>query len=102
MFQVAADVLPTPASSVPSERVFSSGKETDTLRRSGLDTALFEILQVLKYSLKHRYLERVDGGLVAREADLRARDIVIPAEEAHKLLENGNAHELRRLLNETI
>lgn len=36
MYRLAEDVLPAQASSVPSERVFSSGKETDTLRRNSV------------------------------------------------------------------
>ncbi|EIW65091.1 uncharacterized protein TRAVEDRAFT_90228, partial [Trametes versicolor FP-101664 SS1] len=51
LFHVALDILPVPASSVASERVFSSSKETDTLRRTGLDAAMMEILQVLKYAI---------------------------------------------------
>ncbi|OJT08209.1 hypothetical protein TRAPUB_881 [Trametes pubescens] len=73
MYRVALDILPVPASSVPGERVFSSSKETDTLRRTGLDAAMMEILQVLKYSLKQMLRERLpkDAGLVARAEDFR-------------------------------
>jgi hypothetical protein len=38
LFRVAMDVLPAQASTVPSERVFSSSKETCTARRASLST----------------------------------------------------------------
>jgi hypothetical protein len=46
------DVLPAQASSVPSERVFSSSKETCTARRASLSPPVLEALQVLKFSYK--------------------------------------------------
>ena len=48
------DILPIQASSVPCERVFSSGKETMTDRRNWISPELMEELQILKYSLKKR------------------------------------------------
>jgi hAT family C-terminal dimerisation region len=47
------DILPIQASSVPCERVFSSSKETTTLRRNKLEPNLVEALQLLKYDRKH-------------------------------------------------
>ncbi|KIY46808.1 hypothetical protein FISHEDRAFT_13691, partial [Fistulina hepatica ATCC 64428] len=52
LFKIAMDVLPAQASAVPCERVFSSSKETDTLRRSQLSPALMEILQILKFTFR--------------------------------------------------
>jgi hypothetical protein len=46
------DIVPIQASSVPCERVFSSGKETMTARRNKISPELMESLQVLKYFLK--------------------------------------------------
>jgi hypothetical protein len=45
------DILPIQASSVPSERVFSSGKETMTARRRRISPRLMESLQILKFSI---------------------------------------------------
>jgi hypothetical protein len=45
---IALDVLPSQASSVPCERVFSGSKLTATDRRARLKANVFEELQVLK------------------------------------------------------
>jgi len=50
---LAMDVLAIQGSAVPCERVFSSGKETMSARRSRIKTDLMEALQMLKFSLKH-------------------------------------------------
>lgn len=47
------DYLPIQASSVPSERVFSSSAETDTLRRNRISPLLMEALQMVKFAIKH-------------------------------------------------
>lgn len=52
LFGIALDYLPIQASSVPCERVFSSAKETDTLKRNRIHPVLMEALQTLKFSLK--------------------------------------------------
>ena len=44
------DVLPIQGSSIPCERVFSSGKETTTARRSRISPELMEGLQLLEFS----------------------------------------------------
>jgi hypothetical protein len=41
------------ASAVPSERVFSSAKETTTMRRNKLSPETMEELQMLKFSFVH-------------------------------------------------
>ena len=46
------DILPIQASSVPCERVFSSGKETHSARRNRISPDLMEALQLLKFSVK--------------------------------------------------
>ncbi|KIJ32681.1 hypothetical protein M422DRAFT_98533, partial [Sphaerobolus stellatus SS14] len=57
LFHLAMDYLPAQASSVPSERVFSGGGETDHRRRNRLTPALFEMLQMLKFFLKKARLD---------------------------------------------
>lgn len=46
------DILTCQASSVPSERVFSSAKETQPPRRNKIGTDTMEACQMLKYSYK--------------------------------------------------
>lgn len=48
--QIALDVLPCQASSVPCERLFSASKQTADLRRSSLGAKRFEELQVMKFA----------------------------------------------------
>jgi hypothetical protein len=52
IFQLAMDIIPIQASSVPCERVFSSGKETMAPWRRHISAKLMEALQILKYSIK--------------------------------------------------
>ncbi|KAG5649309.1 hypothetical protein H0H81_004694 [Sphagnurus paluster] len=73
LFRVALDVLPVQASSVPCERVFSSSKETNTLRRSQLSPAMMEVLQMLKFMFRSDRMDFNDDWLV-REDDMAAGD----------------------------
>ena len=56
MFPITMDILPIQASAVACKRIFSSGKETDTLKRRKLSLLMTEILQILKYSYKQEAL----------------------------------------------
>ena len=68
LFHVAMDVLPAQASSVPSERICSSSKETCTLCRNRISPTMLEALQILKFIYKQERLNfTVD--LVAYEWD---------------------------------
>ena len=69
MFRVAMDVLPAQASAVLCERVFSSSKETCTLRRNRVSRVLLEALKVLKYSYRSERLSFVEDLSIAKEAD---------------------------------
>ena len=52
LFTIAKDYLPIQVSSVPCERVFSSAKETETLKRNRIHPMLIEVLQMMKFLLK--------------------------------------------------
>lgn len=96
MFKVAMDILPIQASSVPCERVFSSSKETCTLRRSRLSPGLLESLQVLKYMYKQLRLDFTADFLAKEEDYTIERDISEYA--IRELMMNGNITELADLL----
>src|SRR5260370_12871231 len=59
--RIALDYLPIQASSVPCERVFSSTKETNTLKRNRIHPVLMEALQTLKFSLKKEWFNFTGG-----------------------------------------
>jgi hAT family C-terminal dimerisation region len=95
LFMVAMTVLAIPATSVPSERVFSSSGRTDTAARNRLSPFMMEALQVLKFNQRNKVLdfrsafmddpmdleavtvdEMSDGEL--REEILRAQVVTLP------------------------
>ena len=90
------DVLPAQASSVPCERVFSSSKETDTLRRTSMDPGLMEVLQILKFIHRHDRLSFF-GDLICTEEELTIIDIA--PDTIHYLLSHGQVKELVEMLN---
>jgi hypothetical protein len=61
------DYLPIQASSVPSERVFSSAGETDTAKRNRMSAILMEALQMLKFGLKQNRLSFTDGWITSEK-----------------------------------
>ncbi|KAG9031234.1 hypothetical protein FRB95_002936 [Tulasnella sp. JGI-2019a] len=91
---IALDVLPVQASSVPCERVFSSSKETTTLRRSNLSPNLMSTLQELKFQFKQERLDFVSH-LCTKEDFLADK---ITPEEVQDLLDKGKLDELEDLL----
>lgn len=67
------DILPAQASSVPCERLFSSGKETCTARRNRIQPKLMEALQALKLSSHNSALnltEQLSDGFHPLEDDV--------------------------------
>ena len=60
-FAITLDYLPIQASAVPCKCVFSSSGETDTKRRNQIHLLLMEVLQMLKFSLKQRQLDFMQG-----------------------------------------
>lgn len=83
-------------SGVPCERVFSSSKETDALRRGSLSGSMMEMLQILKFSYRQHRLRFCDG-LVATEAELSVIDV--DPELIDGLLSTGRTQELKDLVN---
>lgn len=90
------DVLPAQASSVPSERVFSSSKETCTDRRANLSPAVLEALQILKFSYKQDRLN-FTSHLVAEEVDYNISGPV-SRNAIDELMAAGKLDELAQLL----
>jgi hypothetical protein len=73
-------LLPAQASSVCSERVFSSAKHTTTLQRNRSSTKLIEMLQILKFGFKQEALSSADDWVMTAD-DLRAALLVEENEE---------------------
>ncbi|KDN43270.1 hypothetical protein RSAG8_06237, partial [Rhizoctonia solani AG-8 WAC10335] len=61
LYQIAMNILPAQASSVSSERVFSSSKLTMTAERNRLSASNMEYLQVLKHALRRRRRDVLNG-----------------------------------------
>lgn len=93
---MALDVLPAQASAVPCERVFSSSKETDTLRRGSLSPTVIEMLQILKFIYRNGRIDFTQGW-VATEEELSVIDVA--PEVLEGLLAAGRIEELVELLN---
>lgn len=97
VFRVALDVLPAQASAVPCERVFSSAKETDTLRRNGLKPVLMEALQICKYALKSERLDFRDDW-VAQEEEPTIKMVDVGPDILHTMLSNRELEKLEELI----
>ena len=69
------DMLPIQASAVPCERVFSSAKETMTLRRSRIGPDLMEALQMLKFSLRNGRFLNFTAGTTTKEEELEVLEM---------------------------
>jgi hypothetical protein len=50
-FAIAMDYLPIQASAVPSECIFSSSAQTDTVHHNWIKPILMEFLQMLKFGM---------------------------------------------------
>ena len=68
LFSIAMDYLPIQATSVPCECVFSSVKDTDTAKRNRISPVLMEALQMLKYLLKKKWLNFMEGWSTSEDA----------------------------------
>ena len=85
LFKIAMDYLPIQASSVPSERVFSSSAETDTKKRNRIHPILMEALQMLKFALKKEQLNFMWGWSVS-ESSMCEQDPVESVDLLQQLL----------------
>jgi len=93
IYHVAMDILPVHASAVPSEHIFSSSKETDTLWCSNLSPGMMEILQI---SFKTEKLNFNNGWITQEPDEISVIDV--PCSTAHKLLTTGQVEELTQIL----
>lgn len=66
---IALDVLPAQASSVASERIFSSAKLTASDLRSRIGVEKFEKLQLLKFSWKRDLIDMAAENKVTEEVE---------------------------------
>jgi hypothetical protein len=78
-------VLAMPATSVPSERVFSSSGRTDTAARNRLSPALMEALQILKFNRRNNVLDFSS----AIQDDPKELEVVIPEEQSESEAAEG-------------
>jgi len=87
------DIIPIQASSVPCERVFSSGKETMAPRRRRISPKLMESLQMMKYLIrKGRPLNFTQG--------MRWKDKLVEFEYAARMQPLGDAEAYGRSLKD--
>lgn len=84
------------SAALPCERVFSSSKETDTLRRSAL-SPLMEILQILKFIHRSDRLSFTDG-LLSSEIEQSILDIDLDVID--KPTAEGKIEELYKVISE--
>jgi hypothetical protein len=93
------DIIPIQASSVPCERVFSSGKQTMTPRRLRISAQLMESLQILKFSIRKerplKFTEGMSWSEELKEFEFLARTAPPGDAEAYgrSLVENTGGHE---------
>ncbi|KAG9074444.1 hypothetical protein FS749_014000 [Ceratobasidium sp. UAMH 11750] len=86
LYRIAMDVLPAQASSVSSERAFSSGKLTCTRERNLISPENLERLQFLKHAL-HRH--STSTGLDTQPLDFMAH-VTHPSPDTDTESESGN------------
>ncbi|KAJ7468181.1 hypothetical protein FB451DRAFT_1039850, partial [Mycena latifolia] len=99
LYRTALDVLPVQASAMPCERVFSSSKETDTLRRSSLSPVTMEILKLLKFMFRNDRLTFTEG-LLCTEQELSVIDV--PPAIIEELFSSGKIVELMALIDSSL
>ncbi|EDQ99055.1 uncharacterized protein LACBIDRAFT_317685 [Laccaria bicolor S238N-H82] len=98
MWKVALDVLPAQASAVPCERIFSSSKETDSLRRTNMSSWKIEELQVLKFGYRSDRLTFM-ADLISMERELSVLDLSVSVVE--DLMSRRKLEELEKYVDES-
>ncbi|THH15755.1 hypothetical protein EUX98_g9416 [Antrodiella citrinella] len=100
LHRIALDVLPAQASAVPCERVFSSSKATDAVRRGRLSPKLMESLQILKFLYRSQREEPLDfsKGLQSLPSDLEPK---VTAQTMTSYAGEGRLDELDLLIIES-
>lgn len=95
MYRVALDILPTQASAVCCERLFSSSKETVTKRRNKLAPALVEAIQHLKFVFRGDRNSFIEAN--ATESEMATHTMLeelsatpLAAEDLKDLMEKGD------------
>ncbi|EUC60763.1 hAT family dimerization protein, partial [Rhizoctonia solani AG-3 Rhs1AP] len=76
LYYMAMNILPAQASSVSSERVFSSSKLTSTPERNRLSVENMEFLQVLKHALCRHWRDAMTGIVIPTDDDSDELDFV--------------------------
>jgi hypothetical protein len=84
------DIIPIQASSVPCERVFSSGKETMAPQRRQISACLMESLQMLKFSIRKGWPLNFTEGLKWHDElkDFEYMARAVPAEDPESYRHN--------------
>ncbi|KDQ54070.1 hypothetical protein JAAARDRAFT_135955, partial [Jaapia argillacea MUCL 33604] len=93
LYRVALDVLPVQASAVPCERIFSSARETTTVRQNKLNPALLKVLQILKFLYKQERLDFTSDWIA--NPDDYATEGKLTSAAIRELLDAGKLTELR-------
>jgi hypothetical protein len=102
IFRLAMDIIPIQASSVPCERVFSSGKQTMSPRRGRISAQLMEALQILKFSIRKEALKFSDMSWKEEltEFELRAQSAPPGDAEAYGRSLEEDEFDLDNIINE--
>ncbi|KAG6822496.1 hypothetical protein H0H92_013636, partial [Tricholoma furcatifolium] len=104
LFHMAMDFLAIQASSVPSERVFSSAAETDTSRRNRIRPLLMEALQTIKFSIRQESC----ADFTSEYRVMRAEELEIapsPLDTQHlvnQLVSSSNKEEHNKAMDEIL